>query len=206
MASNDFAFNNFEKNISSVEDLLKLHVLLTKDYPLLKEQSDELLRAIIVLTVSALDNYLHDFYRIEIVESYLGKGNFNVKFDNIKISIKVLQDLDSSFSEAERRNFLTNELRKMQKTETFQSHKSIENIFKNIEVKNIWLKLETLIGIKAQKIKDELGLIIDRRNKISHESDWDYFSQKKNVIEFSEVQNVVNFIRQFVEGIEAIRP
>ena len=206
MPSNNLADINFQRNIASVEDLLKLHVLLTKDYPLLKDQSDELLRAIIVLSVSALDNYLHDFYRTEIVEAYLGKGNFSVQFDKIKVSIYAIQQLDSAFSEAEKRNFLNNELRKIQKTETYQSARSIEDIFNKIQIKNIWSKLAVVLGLTAQNLRDELGLIIDRRNKVSHESDWDYVNQRKNPIDYSEVEDVVNFIKKFILAIETITP
>jgi hypothetical protein len=206
MPSNNFADNNFQGNISSIDDLLKLHNLLAKDYPLLKDQSDELLRAIIVLSVSALDNYLHDFYRTEIVESFLGKGNFNVQFEKIKISIQAMQELNAAFSEVEKRNFLNIELRKIQRTETYQSARSIEDLFNKIEVKNVWSKLSVTMGLNAQSVKDELGLIIDRRNKISHESDWDYINQRKNPIDYSQVVDVVNFIKRFVTGIEAITP
>lgn len=204
MASNNFAYSNFEKNILSIDELLKLHALIIRDYPLLEDQSDELLRAIIVLSVSALDNYLHDFYRTEIVESYLGKGNFNVRFDKIQVSISTLRDLDNAFSEAEKRNFLNNEIRKLHRTETYQSQRSIENIFSNIQIKNVWSKLEPAFGTTAKNIKDELGIIIDRRNKISHESDWDYFNQRKNPIDLKEVEFVVDFIKKFVRGIELI--
>jgi hypothetical protein len=49
MASNNFAYTNFTRNISSVDDLLQLNKLIVKDYPLLTEQSDELLRAAICI-------------------------------------------------------------------------------------------------------------------------------------------------------------
>jgi hypothetical protein len=159
-----------------------------------------------VLTVSAMDNYLHDFYRTEIVEGYLGKGNFNVQFDKIKISINALQQLDSAFSEAEKRNYLNIELRKIQRTDSYQSARSIEDIFNKIEIKNVWSKLSTTLSISAQSIKDELGLIIDRRNKISHESDWDYINQRKNPVDYSSTEYVVDFIKKFVVAIEAITP
>ena len=206
MASNNVSYTAFERNIESIDDLLKLHTLLVTDYPLLKAQSDELLRAVVVLSVSALDNYLHDFYRTEIVEAYLGKGNFNVQFEKISISLKLLAGIDTAFSEAEKRNFLDAELRKLQKTDSFQSPKSVEYIFGNINVKGVWSKLEPVMGIAAQNIKDELGLIIDRRNKISHESDWDYFNQRKNVIDYAEIANVVEFIKRLVKGLNSITP
>jgi len=206
MASNSFAYDNFTRNIASIDDLLKLHALLVTDYPLLKEQSDELLRAVIVLAVSALDNYLHDFYRTEIVEGFLGKGNFSVQFEKIKISMNTIQQLDSAFSEAEKRSFLNAELRKIQKTESYQSARSIEDIFNKIEIKNVWSTLSSSLGIPAQSIKDELGLIIDRRNKISHESDWDYVNLRKNPIDHALATYVVDFIKKFVTAVETITP
>jgi len=206
MASNNLAYDIFKKNIDAVDSLLSIHEILLQTLPLLKEQSDELLRAIIVLSVSALDNYLHDFYRTEIVEGFLGTGNFDVKFEKIKISIRLIKEMNDSFSEGEKKVFLNNELRKIQKTESFQSQKSIENIFSTINVKNVWSKLEVIMKIKAQTIKDELGIIIDRRNKISHESDWDYFNMRKNLIEIQEVKDVVTFIKNFVQAINTVAP
>ena len=71
----------------------------------------------------------------------------------------MLKDLDNAFSEAEKRNYLNVEIRSMQKTESFQSPKSVEAIFSTINIKNVWSKLESQIGIKAKNIRDELGLI-----------------------------------------------
>ncbi len=206
MASNDLAITNFERNISSVEELIKIYEIIQLQLPILKTQSGEILRAIIVLSVSALDNFLHDFYRTEIVDSYLGNGNFNIQFDKIKISIKSLREIDNSVSTAEKQNYLTNELRKIQKTESYQSSRSIESIFANLSVKNIWTKLEE-IGIdnlKSNDIKSELSNIIDRRNKISHESDWDFVNQTKYPIALTDAKYVVNFIKKFVQGINQI--
>lgn len=203
MVTKNLALNNFKRNISSVIDLLSIHKIVVSQLPTLALQAEEILRATIVLSVSALDNFFHDFYRTEIVDSYLGIGNFNVQFDKIKISIKSLNDIDNALSNAEKQNFLSNELRKIQKTESFQSAKSIENIFLNLNVKNIWSKLEQIgiDGFKANDIKRELANIIDRRNKISHESDWDFVNQMKYPIKIDDAQYVLNYITKFVESI-----
>lgn len=206
MASNNLAITNFEKNIDSVDELMKLYKIVNEQLPLLNEQSAEILRAVIVLSVSALDNFLHDFYRTEIVEAYLGVGNFNIQFEKIRISIKGMGEIDSSSSILEKRNYLTNELRKIQKTDSYQSSKSIENIFITLNVKNVWTLLEKIgiDGLKANDIKRELANIIDRRNKISHESDWDFINQKKYPISMQDIVDVVNFIKNLVKGINQI--
>ena len=206
MATNDLAINNFNRNIESIDDLVSLYEIIQDNLPLLNEQSQEILRAIIVLSVSALDNFLHEYYRTEIVESYLGYGNFEVQFDKIKISIKGMSEIDNSSSVAEKRNFLTNELRKIQKTESYQSSKSIENLYNSLNVKNIWSQLEKIgiDGLRANDIKNELANIIDRRNKISHESDWDFINQRKYPISLEDIVAVVNFIKNIVRGFNQI--
>lgn len=206
MATNDLAINNFNRNIESIDDLVSLYEIIQDNLPLLNEQSQEILRAIIVLSVSALDNFLHEYYRTEIVESYLGYGNFEVQFDKIKISIKGMSEIDNSSSVAEKRNFLTNELRKIQKTESYQSSKSIENLYNSLNVKNIWSQLERIgiDGLRANDIKNELANIIDRRNKISHESDWDFINQRKYPISLEDIVAVVNFIKNIVRGFNQI--
>ncbi|WP_119788947.1 HEPN domain-containing protein [Flavobacterium anhuiense] len=207
MASNNLAYTNFEKNIDSIDELIAIYKIIEEQLPLLQEQSSEILRAIIVLSVSHLDNFLHDFYRSEIVEAYLGTGDFNVKFEKIKISIKGMAEIDSSSSIPEKRNYLTNELRKIQKTDSYQSGKSIENLFITLNIKNIWTQLEKagVQGLKANDIKTELANIIDRRNKISHESDWDFINQKKYPIYLNDILYVVDFIKNFVKGINQIK-
>lgn len=206
MASNNLAISNFEKNIISVDELVKLYEIINVQLPLLKEQSEEILRAVIVLSVSALDNFLHDYYRTEIVEAYLGIGNFNIQFEKIKISIKGMGEIDNSSSIAEKRNYLTNELRKIQKTESYQSGKSIENLFITLNIKSVWTQLEQIgvNGLKANDIKNELSNIIDRRNKISHESDWDFINQKKYPISLQDINDVVDYIKNLVKGINQI--
>lgn len=206
MASNNIAKNNFDRNITSVDDLIKIYEIISTQLPILKVQSSEILRAVIVLSVSALDNFLHDFFRTEIVDSYLGVGNFNIQFDKLKISIKALTEIENSTSVAEKQNYLTNELRKIQKTESYQSSKSIENIFSILGVKGIWTKLSD-IGIdnlSSIDIKNELANIIDRRNKISHESDWDFVNQSKYPISLEDTNYVVDFIKKFVQGVNNI--
>lgn len=206
MASNSLAIKNFEQNINSVNELVKLYEIIDDQLPLLKEQSGEILRAIIVLSVSALDNFLHDYYRTEIVEAYLGTGNFNIQFEKIRISIKGMGEIDSSSSIPEKRKYLTDELRKIQKTDSYQSGKSIENLFITLNIKGIWTQLEKIgiNGMKANDIKNELSNIIDRRNKISHESDWDFINQKKYPISLRDISDVVSFINNLVEGINKI--
>ena len=200
------AINNFNRNISSVNDLVKIYEVIEANFPILKKESGEILRAVIVLTVSALDTFLHDFYRTEIVDVYLGKKVRNIHFEKIKINLKGMKEIDEALSSAQKENLLTSELRRIQKQDSYQSNRSIENLFSTLDVKNIWSKLEIfgINGLKSSEIKQELAIIIDRRNKISHESDWDYVNEKKFPIELLDVNSVLDFVIKFVTGINTI--
>lgn len=194
-------YNNFKAHIDSVKDLLSVHALVADRFPALKQQADEILRAVIVLSVSALDNFIHDFVRQEIVESYLGMGNYNVNFKAISISIDCLKNIENAKSDDEKRKLLHDEIKAMHATNAYQSPKSIEYALKLLNIEKIWSLLESQTGIKAKDIRDELSLIIDRRNKISHESDYDYANFRRFPIDANLTNNVIQFIEKLVDGI-----
>lgn len=211
MTTNNLSYTNFSNNIKSCDDMIQLYEIILDKIPLLEPQANDILRSVIVMSVSALDNFLHDFYRTEIVESYLGIGNFTLSFEKINISIKAVKEIESSMSVYEKRNIITQELKKIQKTDSYQSQKSIEYLFTNLGIKNVWKKLED-IGVNVEnnqytaiQIREELSVIIDRRNKISHESDWDFFYQRKFNIEKVDIVFVVKFIKEIVKAFNSIQ-
>lgn len=208
MATNNLAYNNFDRNIKSASDLINLHSVIVEKMPLVAGEAEEILRASIALSVGAFDNFLHDFYRSEIVESYIGTGNFQIQFDKIKISIEGLKNIDNSKNDNEKRNYLSQELRKIQRSDSYQSPRSVENLFIGLNLKNVWTKIEEqgLLKMKSKDIKAELANIIDRRNKIVHESDWDYINDQKYNIENKDAYDVLQFILSLVKSINSLQP
>lgn len=207
MATNNLAYNNFIKNMASVDELLLVYNHVIKQSNDFLEQAKEMLRACIVISVSALDNYMHDFYRNEIIESYLGQGNFNVQFSNLRVSIECMKQIGlDDITKDYKRKVINDELRKIQKTESYQSPKSIEYIFSNLGVKNVWnrLKEQGIDRLNPDDIKRELSNIIDRRNKISHESDWDFIREQKYPIDESDVKSTKLFITTLVKNINKL--
>lgn len=206
MNTRSLAYENFNRNIQSCKDMIGLYEIISIELPFLQDKAKDVLRSVIVLSVSALDTFLHDFYRTEIVESFLENSNYSIDFKKISINIALIKNLNNSNTDNEKRNLLAEELRNIQKTDTYQSPKSIEYIFTNLGISKIWSEIEKIgvLNLSAKDIKEELGLIIDRRNKISHESDWDYFTQEKYDITKESSQNVVEFIDNFVTSINKI--
>lgn len=193
--------------MASVDELLLVYNHVIKQSNDFLEQAKEMLRACIVISVSALDNYMHDFYRNEIIESYLGQGNFNVQFSNLRVSIECMKQIGlDDITKDYKRKVINDELRKIQKTESYQSPKSIEYIFSNLGVKNVWnrLKEQGIDRLNPDDIKRELSNIIDRRNKISHESDWDFIREQKYPIDESDVKSTKLFITTLVKNINKL--
>lgn len=60
------------------------------------------------------------------------------------------------------------------------------------------------MGKTADNITKRLGLIIDRRNKIAHESDWNSFKNCYEQIELSNMQDCKEFICDLVGAMEKI--
>lgn len=204
MASNNTAYDNFVNNISSVRKLIDIYRIFVAKFPLLTDDAEEILRYVIVGAVSALDSYMHDFFRIEIIESIYGTGIFSVKLNDVKISTETLKAIKNAKNIGEEKNLLSNEIMRLHRKDSFQSAKSIEFIFTTLGVNNIWSKLS--MGMVPKAITGELGLIVERRNKISHEADFDYINYKKNPINLKEGKDVVDFIEKLVSCINGFTP
>ena len=67
------AITQYRYNSNSINELGKLFDLIIKEYPLLQEQAEDILRAQFVMIVSALDCYIHDVVKIGMLEIYLGR-------------------------------------------------------------------------------------------------------------------------------------
>jgi hypothetical protein len=197
--------NNFRLNIKSVRQLDKIYLLIKDKLPLLEEDLSEILRAEIVLAVSALDCYIHDLVRVEIVQTYDGRKPVTKQIDEFSIPLLFAKSIDNSISLADKLSFLDNAIRHVNSSDSFQSPRSIEKALGIINLRKIWSSISPEIGISADDIQKRLSLIIYRRNKIAHESDLDYLTGVKNPINHPDTVSVVNFIEQYCEAIDSIK-
>jgi hypothetical protein len=196
------SIEQFRQNIKSVKDIDKIYILLNERFPLI--DSSELLRAQIVMAVSAFDCYIHDVVRLGMLETFNGSRIASTSFSKFTLSINSLQRILNSSSKAEQNLFLESEIRSINSSDSFQSPKSIEYALQLINIKNIWTQLSQKLSIPTNDIRDELGLIINRRNKIAHESDYDFINGAKNSIDRNTVTQTIDFIEKLCEGIYEI--
>ena len=125
----------------------------------------------------------------------------------------IFVDMDISLSRAYKmknsdenmqRELLENYLVKKLSKDSFQSPKSIEYAYSILKIDHIWSKLSEQMGMRSEDIRNKLALIVDRRNKIAHESDWNKITRKYEDIELETVLECQDFIENMVEALDKL--
>ena len=195
------AIQQLRLNIKSIKDLDLIYSLISENYPLLEEQSSEILRAEIVLTVSALDCFIHDIVKQGMIETYQGDRIESNLFKNFQIPFKSLQLIEKAEQVNDKRGYLEIAIKEANSKDSYQSPKSIEYALQLINIKSVWKNLAELMDISAEDVKGELALIVNRRNKIAHEADYDDLKGCKTLINRQNVNDVTQFIEKLCESI-----
>ena len=197
------AIQQFRLNIKSVKSLVDIYTLIIKNYPLLTEQSSEILRAIIVLSISALDCFIHDLIKYGMVETYQGNRLPSKPFEAYQISFKFLKLIESS-TKNEKPFYLEMAISETNSKDSYQSPKSIEYALGLINISKVWNLLSNEMNDKADNIKNQLAVIVNRRNKIAHEADYDDLTGDKSAIDINDINHVISFIENLCEAIYKI--
>lgn len=195
----DMIFDRYEKNICKVNEIIAVYNYLcqnAKDF-----DCSTILRSQFVMIVSAFDTYVHCYIINKIMRQYFSEEKFSVQSDiplQLSFSMRGKNDIE------QRKMIYEFFLRKLSK-DSFQAPKSIEYAFSIIGINKIWKRLGEHIPEKSpEEIKGTLALIIDRRNKIAHESDWDNISRSYRGITLGDITHCRDFISSLVGGIHAI--
>lgn len=189
----------FNKNIDDLSILTTIYDYLSNNGVSL--DTTELLRAEYVLCVSALDHYIHHRVRDGLINIF-NSGTHDM--GAVRISLKVVKLMMNENNIEERTKILDAELKNILSKDSYQSPSSIEAAFSLIDINKIWSKIANYTDYSADDLKKKLSLIINRRNKIAHESDIDYVTGIKNVIDRDMLIDVISFIQKFVEGLESL--
>lgn len=191
--------NNYEKNILSINNSILIYQYLQAQAK--NMDATILLRSQYVLIISAFDTYIHSLVINKVVENYFSEQEeFDIQID-IPLSLAFeMKGATITLQKEKLYNFLKKKLSK----DSFQSPKSIEYALSIIGVGKIWSKLSDKTGIKAEDIKNTLSIIVNRRNKIAHESDWNSVTGAYEDIGVEDVLYCRDFITKLVNSINDI--
>ncbi|HAT13310.1 MAG TPA: hypothetical protein DCS91_06815 [Microcoleaceae bacterium UBA11344] len=197
------AIDLFRISIARVRELIAVHNSLKAQASSVVDLSD-MLRAALVLAVSALDYYIHEVVRIGMLEIHRGQrleppafSGFQISLGNARAGINAGQNIDS---------WLEDEIRQRHSYKSFQQPNAIADAVRLICDKKLWEEVSINMGSPAKDIKQQLSRIVDRRNKIAHEADIDpaYSIGDRWPIDELLVNEAVDFIEQVVESIHKI--
>ncbi len=191
------AINGFKANISQARELGKLHQALSAIVtPALNV--DDLLRSQIVMSVSALDFFIHEVVRQGMLAIYEGTRPAVTGFAKFHVSlIEAQSSLLSSSS-----MWVDTAIRQNHSILSFQNPDKIADAIRLIYEPPLWPALETRLVMPAKDLKRQLKLIVDRRNKIAHEADADpSYPGVRWPISYQDAVTSTDFIEKIVEAI-----
>lgn len=192
------AFNN---SLARVRHMHGLHSTLTATLTSAVDLSD-ILRAEVVMAVSALDYYIHEIARIGMLQSWAGTRPATDAFGRFSLTLSAAKKFANPTLSAAT---LDNEIRTKHGYASFQQPEKIADAVRLFSPVSLWDRVGQHLAKSPKDVKNTLGLIIDRRNKIAHEADVDpSFPNQLWPIIPSTVERMINDIESIGHAIHAV--
>jgi hypothetical protein len=192
------AIETFRLNVLRAQNLGGLHDALSAIMTSALDASD-LLRAQIVLSVSALDYFVHEITVKGMLQIFDGARPATDAFKKHKISAGLL--LTSSTGS---RSAFESDVRERHSFLSFQHPDKIAEAIRLFYGKPLWAEIAARMLTSENEIKTNLRLIVDRRNKIAHEADADpSFPGARWPISRQDGEEALMFVTSICEAIYA---
>jgi hypothetical protein len=156
-------------------------------------------RAALVLAVSALDYFVHEFVRLGMLEVHRGKRAATDANLSFKVPIVAVR---SGFADLTQDDWLDEAVREAHSWLSFQHPDKIADAIRLVSTVKLWQEVANEIGSEASAVKARLIVIVDRRNKIAHEADMDPTNPGNQwPISAALVEDAFDFIESMVKAI-----
>ncbi len=187
------ALDTFETAIQRVRSLHALHAALSAQVTGVIDLSD-ILRAEIVLAVSAFDFFIHELTRLGMLECHTGKRSKTDAFNRFQLPMYVAATMSDATLDAE--------IRAKHAYLTFQQPDRIADAIRLFSGVELWNDVASECRMEPKELKNAFSLVIDRRNKIAHEADLDpsYLGQRWP-IDRAQVDYTCNLIEKVGRAI-----
>lgn len=192
------AKDDFDSNIRSIYNSVSIYQYLENNAKNL--DSTILLRSQFVLIVSALDTYVHSAVINKIIEAYFSQSIIEL---NVEVPLSLMHRM-KNVNENMQKEMLSNYLNEKFSKDSFQSPKSIVYAYSILGIDRIWSKIGNELGRSAEDVKNTLALIVKRRNKIAHESDWNKITREYEEIDLGMVLDCKEFVQQIVKVLDIL--
>lgn len=199
------AFQAFGISLRRCRDLAAISEYLRAQAPL-PETADDILRAALVQAVSALDRYVHERVRAGMLAAARSEMPRTDKF--AAFALPLSGALRGSESNAPVDAWLGPLIVEQHSILTFQRADKVADAFRLVcSIENgLWPSVAgALGGADTKRTKEQLDLIVDRRNAIAHEDDSDG-SGSRAPIDLPLVEASLQFLEDVVAAIDRIVP
>ena len=195
--------DQFRENMTRVQSLGGLHQAFGELTTPAVDLTD-LLRAQIVMIVSALDHYIHEITRVGMLEVYDGVRPQTNAFLRFQVPMGAAMDGISKPSENE---WFDIEIRERHGYQAFQHPDNIANAVRLFSSRELWRSVASELNLSEQDVKNRLRAIVNRRNQIVHEADLDPSipgSMNRWSISSADVTSALDFIQDVCEAIHTV--
>ena len=159
----------------------------------------DLLRAEIVLIVSALDHFVHELTRLGMMEIWRGDRTATPSYSKFSVSLDVTTQLAGGSAGDVH---LETEIRTSHSFLSFQQPDKIAEAMRLFSPIELWNEIGALLGEDPQNLQTQLKLIVERRNKIAHEADLDpSYPHQRWPIDRKDTEEVLAFMEKIGEAI-----
>ena len=195
------SIHQFRENIKRARYLGGLNQALESLTTPLVDSSD-ILRSQIVLSVSALDHYIHEVVVEGMLEVYLGIRPTTPAYLKYQVSANTLMLANTSTNIGA---IFEEEIRQKHSFLSFQQPDKIADAIRLFSDCRLWEEVSSVMGIAVTDIKTQIKLIVDRRNKIAHEADIDpSYPGQRWPITVSDVDKSTDLIERTCEAIHGV--
>ena len=195
------AKRSFDYVVRSLADLDSIYEFLSQQAPSLNGAA--ILRAKYVLLVSAFDTYIHAIVEEKIIGGFGQESS--CELSKLNIPLNNAYDIICANDPVLKEQMFAQTIKSILSKYSYQSPRNVENALQIIGISHIWRIAKAYLNMSAEDIQKKLAIIVQRRNQIAHESDFDDVSMQFREIEKSDVEEVTQFLSCLVEVIEAVR-
>ena len=184
----------FSQFFTNIQEVRKTHLISTSLNVSTSSIVDvsTILRSCIVLSVSSIDHLIHELTIIGMHEIYDGVRPITTKYNSYNISLGFMIAVRSNPS----LNLYESEIRRSLGWHTFQRPYKIKDAIALFNPIQLWQQIASEFGDTEINIKNQLNLIVDRRNMIAHEADIEPVFKTKRPISNSDVIGAIDFIEK----------
>ncbi|WP_027003576.1 HEPN domain-containing protein [Hugenholtzia roseola] len=199
------AIETFKLNIDSVKQLDAIYLYLEASNVGKNLDLSEILRAEIVLAVSAMDNFISDLLLIGLVDNFEQRKPLSSEFAKFRLDMKTVVRIMEEPSQREKAAILGEYIRKFNEGNSYQEPKNIVSTLKLLGITDLWNKVSVIMEIRnPADVSKELENIVWNRNKIAHEADFNPLTLKKYPRVREDTVKAVEFIEKLCKAIYEI--